>query len=66
MSDKATFAWADSLNLDRQLTKDKRQVHPAGCATKDLHMGQTVKSVLRMCGNFKLTAHIREGAQKCV
>lgn len=66
MSDKAIFAWADSLNLDVQLTKDKRQVHPAGYATKDLHMGQTVKSLLRMCGNLKLPAHIREGAQKCV
>lgn len=66
MSDKAIFAWADSLNLDVQLTKDKRQVHPAECATKDLHIGQTVKSLVRMCGNLKLTAHIREGAQKCV
>ncbi len=43
MSDKVTFAWADSLNFDVQLAKDKRQVHRAGCATNDLHLGQTVK-----------------------
>jgi hypothetical protein len=26
MSDKATFSWADSLNLDLQWTQDKREV----------------------------------------
>jgi hypothetical protein len=63
MSGKATFSWAAYLNLDVQLTKDKHQVHRA---TKELCLGQPVKSVLRVCGNFKRTVHSGEGAQKCV
>lgn len=63
MSDKATFSWADSLNLDVHWTKDKLQMHRT---TKDVHLGQTVKSVRRVCGHAKVTAHSGEGGQKCV
>ena len=66
MSDKAIFACAVTLNLDVQWTHDKHQVHPAGCASKDLRLGQTVKSVIRMCSNVNHTAHVLEGSQKWV
>lgn len=63
MSDKATFAWADSLNLDVQLAQNKRQVHRA---STDLHWGQTGPSVHRMNCDLKLKAHMGKGAQKWV
>jgi len=66
MSDKATFTWTDPLDLVVQLTKDKRQVNHSRCVSKNLHMDQAVKSVLHMCGNFKLTVHSGGEAQKCV
>lgn len=63
MSDKATFAWADSLNLDVQWPQHKHQVQRVSIA---LHWGQTVPSAYRLCSNCKRTAPMGKGAQKWV
>lgn len=63
MSDKATFAWADSLNLDVQRAQNKRQVQRVSIA---LHWGQTAPSVHRLCSNCKRTTPMGTGAQKWV
>ena len=66
MSDKATFAWADSQDLADQWTKDKRQEHHARCVSKVLLWGQTAPSVGHVCNTFNLTAHKGKGSQKWV
>jgi hypothetical protein len=63
MSDKATFAWADSLNLDVQRAQNKHQVQRVSIA---LHWSQTVPFVHRLCSNCKRTAQMGKGAQKWV